>query len=135
MTFDFPSHRASRLNCGYSRGGFLSRMFVALLLVALMALFVGRAKAQPTVTGYNPTQNQKSAPVSSPISLTFSMPMNAGTASNTVFKTFGGYRGYLSGTGTYSGSGTPTITYTPAAQYKPGEKLKTACGSPCYAAP
>ncbi len=129
MTFDFPSHRASRLNCGYSRGGFLSRMFVALLLVALMALFVGRAKAQPTVTGYNPTQNQKSAPVSSPISLTFSMPMNAGTASNTVFKTFGGYRGYLSGTGTYSGSGTPTITYTPAAQYKPGEKISTTITS------
>lgn len=107
---------------------------MALLLAALMALFAGRAKAQPTITGYNPARNQKSAPVSSPISLTFSMPMNAGTASNTVFKTFGGYRGYLSGTGTYSGGGTATITYTPAAQYKPGEKISTTITSAAQSA-
>lgn len=109
-----------RENCSFYRVRFTG------LFVVLGLLFInGKLDAQPVVTGYLPPQNHRSVPIISPITLSFNLPMSAGTASNSVIKTFGAYRGYLSGTGSYSGGGTPVITYTPAAQYKPGEKITT----------
>ncbi|WP_210515188.1 FG-GAP-like repeat-containing protein [Hymenobacter terricola] len=91
-------------------------------ITILLLLGVTAALAQPTVTAISPAPNLRNAPRTSPVTVTFSQPLDA--ASTTGLKVFGAQRGGLrtgrTGTATVSGN---TLTFTPSYPYQAGETV------------
>lgn len=85
--------------------------------------------APVTISGTSPVRNSNTATLSTPLTLNFSQAMNAGTASQSAFRIWGGQTGLRSGS--YSGGGTSSIGFTPSQSYKPGELISATlmCGA------
>lgn len=97
-------------------------------LARLIALLLGTHLAQgqaPTITGLSPARNQRSAPATSPVAITFSQAMQNSAATQQAVRVFSQQRGGLMfganrGSTTVSGS---TVSFDPATDFQPGETV------------
>ena len=116
---------AFSLNAAYSQ---------ATTLALAPAVFAVLNPAPLTVTASTPINNERAAPRTANVALTFAQPVSAASAANV--RVFGAQRGGRR-TGTLSGAGTPVLAFDPTQDFAPGEtvtvvvpaSLQTASGS------
>ncbi|MBL7990249.1 MAG: Ig-like domain-containing protein, partial [Candidatus Kapabacteria bacterium] len=121
MTFGFPSYRVLRMNAGYSRGGFLSRVFTALSLMLCLCSLPSMLYAQPNVSTRSPIRHLNTAPLGTNIDVSFTQNVTGATGSANVLKVHGMMTGRLSGA--YSNPGANQIQLNPTNNLKPGEQI------------
>ncbi|MBD1208387.1 MAG: VCBS repeat-containing protein [Ignavibacteria bacterium] len=121
MTFGFPSYRVLRMNAGYSRGGFLSRVFTALSLMLCLCSLPSMLSAQPNVSTRSPIRHLNTAPLGTNIDVSFTQNVTGATGSANVLKVYGMMTGRLSGA--YSNPGANQIQLNPTNNLKPGEQI------------
>lgn len=97
--------------------------FFAVLALGLSAGSMEKAIAQtaPTITSLTPSRNAV-APRPAPVTIGFSEPMNAATATPTSLPTFSSQRGGRKA-GSFSSGNASTISFQPTVVFKAGESI------------
>ena len=95
--------------------------FRLLLLLSCLTI-VGTTHAQVAVVSVSPFANTVSAEATSPITATFSVPIDTGSVSDMSFSVFGLWSGVVPGTLTVSDDGL-SITFAPSRPYSAGERV------------
>lgn len=96
-------------------------VFLGVLLGGWL-LIAGSARAQSTVTNWTPASYTYTAPLAGPISLQFSQPLSAASASDSSLQVYGSLTGQRAGQ--WLGAGTNTLRFQPARPFLPGERVR-----------
>ena len=92
-------------------------------IAPVVVLLAAPAAAQPTISTVTPTANGNSAPRSTPVTVSFSQPLNAGSAAalRVLSNQRGGLRSGNSGAVTLNND---LLTFTPTHSFRAGETVK-----------
>jgi len=87
-----------------------------------LGLFTSSAFAELIVVSVQPARHTLTAPLMTPISVTFDRPVNTATATAQTFRVFGRWTGTATGTFSFS-NGNQTVTLTPSGRFQPGDTV------------